>query len=58
MAEIMRALLGAGLTPAAIEHRLSMEPEELTRLAERAGIPIIVGRETAAFEPGWVPGKE
>lgn len=54
MADIVRALLEEhGLSPVDLERRLSMEPEEVTRLVDRAGPP---GQHVdRAFSSGWIP---
>jgi ParB-like chromosome segregation protein Spo0J len=56
MAAIVRALLAAGCDKADVILLLQMEDEEVDRLAERAGMPEVVGRQGSAFNAGWVPG--
>jgi hypothetical protein len=33
-----------------------MEDEEIDRLAERAGMPVLVHRGKESFSNGWTPG--
>lgn len=56
MAEIVRALLDGGIASSDIQFLLQMEDEEVERLAERAGMPTVITRETTDFGKGWVPG--
>lgn len=56
MAEIVRALLAGGTGKDDVMFLLQMEEEEVERLAVSAGMPAVVGRDTAAFNAGWVPG--
>ena len=56
MADIVRELLAAGETADDICFLLQMEPEEVTRLADRAGMPERVSRDGAEFSKGWIPG--
>lgn len=56
MAEIVRCLLAGGTSKDDVMFLLQMEEEEVDRLAERAGMPTVVGRDTPAFNAGWVPG--
>lgn len=56
MAQIVRQLLEEGEEPNEIAFLLQMEPEEIERLAERAGMPAKVTREKGAgFSSGWIP---
>lgn len=56
MAEIVRELLEAGQSVEDVCFLMQMEPEEVDRLADRAGMPDRVAKDTAAFSKGWVPG--
>lgn len=56
MAEIVRALIEAGKSPEDIQELLQMEDEEVERLAERAGMPIVIARRHDTFNKGWEPG--
>jgi ParB-like chromosome segregation protein Spo0J len=57
MADIVRELLERGEAPDDICFLLQMEPEELHRLADRAGLPQRVSRDAGAeFSKGWIPG--
>ena len=56
MAEIVKALLQGGAAKQDVMFLLQMEDEEVDRLAERAGMPEIVGRTRTEFSQGWVPG--
>jgi ParB-like chromosome segregation protein Spo0J len=56
MAGIVRALLESGCEKEDVMVLLQMEEEEVDRLAERAGMPEVVGRQGAGFNAGWVPG--
>jgi ParB-like chromosome segregation protein Spo0J len=56
MAEIVRQLLESGHDPKDVEFLLQMEDEEVERLAERAGMPAKVARQSEDFNRGWVPG--
>lgn len=55
MAELVRSLLEQGNAPEDIAFLMQMEAEEVERLADSAGMPTRVGRETTAFSKGWVP---
>jgi len=55
MAAIVRELLSAGQSVDDVCFLLQMEPEEVDRLADRAGMPERVNRETPTFEKGWMP---
>jgi ParB-like chromosome segregation protein Spo0J len=56
MAEIVRALLDAGIEKGDVQFLLQMEEEEVERLAEKAGLPEVVSRSHTEFNKGWVPG--
>jgi ParB-like chromosome segregation protein Spo0J len=56
MAEIVRALLDAGIEKDDVQFLLQMEEEEVERLAEKAGLPEVVSRSHTEFNKGWVPG--
>lgn len=56
MAEIVRALLEAGIKKDDVQFLLQMEEEEVERLSERAGLPEVVARDHTEFNKGWVPG--
>lgn len=56
MAEIVRALLENGISSEDVQFLLQMEDEEVERLAERAGMPTVISRDTPDFGKGWVPG--
>lgn len=56
MAEIVVALLSAGKDKDEVMFLLQMEAEEVERLADRAGMPAIVGREKPGFGRAWIPG--
>lgn len=55
MADIVSALLAAGISTDDVQFLLQMEAEEVSRLAEKAGLPEVVSRDHAAFNKGWVP---
>ena len=56
MAEIVRALLAGGIDRGDVEFLMQMEPEEVDRLAERAGMPAVTAAKTPGFNRGWIPG--
>lgn len=56
MAQIVRTLLDGGIDGESIQTLLQMEPEEISRLAERAGRPEVTQKQVAGFNKGWVPG--
>jgi ParB-like chromosome segregation protein Spo0J len=56
MAAIVRELLESGHTPEDIGFLMQMEEEEITRLADRAGMPERGSRGTDDFSKGWIPG--
>jgi hypothetical protein len=56
MAAIVRELLEAGQSSEDVCFLLQMEPEEVDRLADRAGMPERVSRDGAGFSKGWIPG--
>lgn len=56
MAELVKELLEVGNDPGDICFLLGMEDEEVERLAESAGLPIVVSRTKTKFSAGWVPG--
>lgn len=56
MADIIRALLEGGIASSDVQFLLQMEDEEVERLAERAGMPQVVSRDSPDFAKGWVPG--
>ena len=57
MAAIVRELLVKGLSDEDVCFLLQMEPEELDRLADSAGLPRRVVKDAGeAFAKGWVPG--
>jgi ParB-like chromosome segregation protein Spo0J len=56
MADIVRALLEGGIASSDVQFLLQMEDEEVERLAERAGMPQVVSRDSPEFAKGWVPG--
>lgn len=58
MAGIVRHLLENGQPEDRICRLLQMEPEEVRRLADRAGMPIRGARGAQEFNNGWVPGGE
>jgi ParB-like chromosome segregation protein Spo0J len=55
MADIVRELLQNGYDDPEICFLLQMEPEEVKRLADRAGMPERVTRAGATFSKGWMP---
>jgi ParB-like chromosome segregation protein Spo0J len=56
MAEVVRELLAGGAAVEDVCFLMQMEPEEVDRLADRAGMPERVSRDGAEFSKGWVPG--
>jgi ParB-like chromosome segregation protein Spo0J len=57
MGKIVRDLLAAGMAVEDVCFRLQMEDEEVERLAERSGLPVVVGeRQVKEFGPAWEPG--
>jgi len=57
MATLLRELLEAGdYTADEIAFLMQMEPEEVDRLADRAGLPTRIARGTDDFSKGWIPG--
>ncbi len=56
MSRIVRELIEAGNDVQDICFLMQMEPEEVLRLGERAGLPEITGRMREAFSSGWIPG--
>jgi ParB/Sulfiredoxin domain len=56
MAQIVRELLERGHAAEDVCFLLQMEPEELDRLADRAGMPDRIARGGQPFSKGWVPG--
>jgi ParB-like chromosome segregation protein Spo0J len=57
MANIVRTIAEDGVTTEEIMARLQMEPEEVDRLMDRAGMTVRATKEHAAFSPAWVPRK-
>ena len=57
MAQIVRDLVGAGLSYEDIQARVGMEEEEVERLHTHAGMPSKVAGETAEFAKAWVPTR-
>lgn len=55
MADIVKALLDAGIKKDDVQFLLQMEEEEVERLAEKAGLPEKVTRSHGDFNKGWVP---
>lgn len=56
MANLVRSLVEeAGYDREAVGHLLQMEPEEVNRLLERAGMPVQVGAKAGEFSEGWIP---
>ena len=55
MSSIVTELLTQGNTVEEIMKRLGMEREEVKRLAEKGGMPELVGRDGVEFSKGWVP---
>lgn len=58
MAEIVRAMVGAGLKPEEICRRLGMEDEELERLLDRSGMTVRGTVGVEGFGRAWVPSKQ
>lgn len=56
MADIIRQLKEAGVADEDIERRLSMEPEEVERLADAGGM--LKRGAAEGFNKGWVPGAQ
>jgi hypothetical protein len=56
MAAIVRELLTGGTPPEDIGFLMQMEPEEVERLADSAGMPTRVARQGTTFSKGWIPG--
>ena len=56
MATAVRELLEIGQSIEDVCFLMQMEPEEVDRLADRAGMPERVSRDGAEFSKGWVPG--
>ena len=56
MATIVQDLLAAGMEPEAIQVRLGMDIEEVTRLADVRASPEVHGKDS--FGQGWVPDPE
>lgn len=56
MGEIVKHLLQEGMPPADVGRLMQMEPEEVERLAERAGMPVQITRSHKEFNQGWTPG--
>lgn len=54
MAAIVHDLLAEGLTPEEISVRLEMDPEEISRLAQRGGM---IRHAQDGFGKGWVPSE-
>lgn len=55
MAEILRDMIGDGVSQQEIEQRLQMEDEEVLRLATRIGIPQRLINQNTDFGKSWVP---
>lgn len=56
MAQIVRDLReNESVTTDQLETFLGMEPEEINRLSDRAGMPTRITRDHKAFNSGWVP---
>lgn len=55
MSEIIRQLIEHGVESEEIQFLLQMEDEEVERLAERAGMPVIIARDKPDFNKGWIP---
>jgi len=53
MANIVQSMVVEGISQQEIEHRLQMEPEEVIRLALRAGIPKTDLVQDAEFSQAW-----
>jgi ParB-like chromosome segregation protein Spo0J len=56
MAEVVRQLLTAGNAVEDVCFLMQMEPEEVDRLADKAGMPTRVSRDGTDFSKGWIPG--
>lgn len=57
MAEIVRGMVSAGMSPADICRRLGMEDEELDRLLDRAGMTVRGTVGVDAFGRAWEPKR-
>ncbi len=57
MAEIVAAMMKAGLKPAEICRRLGMEDEELERLLDRTGMTVRGSAGVDGFGRAWAPGR-
>ena len=57
MAEIVRSMRDAGMTPEAICAAMGMEDEELERLLDRAGMPVRGTAGVSGFGRAWVPDR-
>jgi len=55
MSAIVRRLLESGMTASDVSKRLGMDKEEITRLANVQGLPVLIGSEND-FAPSWKPG--
>jgi ParB-like chromosome segregation protein Spo0J len=59
MAKIVRELMDVyDMKAEAVCERLGMEPEEVERLYDQAGMPERVSRKTAGFSKAWVPSRK
>jgi ParB-like chromosome segregation protein Spo0J len=58
MSRIVRDLIDSGESPEDVSFLMQMEPEEVQRLAERAGLPEVTARMREAFSSGWIPGDD
>ena len=57
MAEIVRAMIDAGLQPADVCRRLGMEDEELERLLDRSGMTVRGSAGARSFGRAWEPSR-
>jgi len=56
MSSLVKELLESGRDADEICVLLGMEDEEVSRLAEKAGLPTVISRTHKDFNKGWVPG--
>ena len=57
MADIVRQMVDEGIPKSEMHKRLGMEPEEVARLNNRAGMPDQIASKTSDFNKAWVPGS-